>query len=115
MKVAVRRSFVIESHERGGFGLSIEYGHDGYRLPFAHVNLVHRLGETCGPRVHVHVYSIYKRNGFLIVEIYLHFNSMVGLCSRNQEYAGLSQSTRGCYHVRILPRTRSQLRIRRCF
>lgn len=62
-----------------------------------HVNLLHRLGETCGPRVHVHMYSIYKREGFLVVEINLNLNSMVGLCSRDQEYAGLSQSTRGCY------------------
>lgn len=89
--------------------------HDGYRLPFAHVNLVYRLGETSGPQVHVHMYSIYVRKGFLVVEIYLHFNSMVGLCSRNQEYAELSQPTRGCYHVRALPRTRSQIRIPRCF
>lgn len=105
MKAAVRRSFAIETHERGGFGLSTEC-HDGYRFPFAHVNLLYRLGETCGTRVHVHMYSINERKGFLVVEIYLHFSSMVGLCSRNQEYIGLSQSTRGCYHVRVLPRTR---------
>lgn len=36
------------------------------------------------------MYSIYERKGFLVVGIYLHFNSMVGLCPRNQEYAGLS-------------------------
>lgn len=82
--------------------------HDAYRFPFAHVNLLYRLGETCGTRVHVHMYSIKERKGFLVVEIYLHFNSMVGLCSRNQEYTGLSQSTRGCYHVRVLPRTRCE-------
>lgn len=112
---AVRRSFAIESHERGGFSLSTDYGHDGYRIPFSHVNLIHRLGETCGPRVHVHMYSINERKGFLVVEIYLHFNSMVGLCSCNQESAGLSQSTRGYYHVRVLPRTRSQFRIPQYF
>lgn len=39
MKAVVRRSFAIETHERGGFCLSTEC-HDGYRLPFAHVNLL---------------------------------------------------------------------------
>lgn len=32
-----------------------------------HVNLLHRLSETCGPPVHM--YSIYQRKEFLVVEI----------------------------------------------
>lgn len=38
MKAAVRISFAIESYERGVFCLSIEYGHDGYRLPIGPCN-----------------------------------------------------------------------------
>lgn len=77
-KAAVRRSFAIDTHERGGIFSNRLIVMTAYRLPFAHVNLLLEARRDLVILRFMFICTLStKRKGFLVVGIYFHFNSMV--------------------------------------